>query len=395
MPLLTRVLSKEGMGMYSLYQVTMQLIIPIFSLSIDYAINISYFKLKDKEFIRYQSTGIYLSLLLFAFFTLITIIFIHPLSHLFGLSPQMLMLTILVILLQYFNTIRLNLWQAQQKPLQYGLFAIPLTLSKNVFALILILSLGYGWEGIIWGNLAGNAFLFIVAVYTYTKAHYLQWCFSLKDAIDQVKTSISISVHRISAWFSTSINRIIINALLGTAATGSFGVGTVFATIVTVLEDAANNAYWPYLYRKLQNYDDNSKKSVVKLIAIYYIAFIVIGCFIGLAGYLFVGVVFGLQYEDTKVFIFPLVLSAIMNGLYKLHVNIIFFTKKTYIVARNTIICAIANIGVAYVFIKFYGLTGAAYAALLIQFLLYVLTLLSGNKLYPLPWKSLLYNKDK
>lgn len=388
MPIISRVLTKEGMGYYTLYQVTLAVLLPILTCSTDFALNISYFKLGKEEFAKYQSSGIYVTLLIFLILLIVSLPFSEMLSKAFGIDTIYLYCTYVIVILQYFTQLRLNLWQAQENPILYGLFALPLSLMKYGLSLILILYFNTGWVGIVYGNLMGLLLFALIAVISYWREHYLLLVIKLDYVKQILKVSIPISIHSISGWLSTSINRIFINSMLGVAATGSFGIGSTFGTIVTVLDDAANKAYWPYLFGKLKNFDDNSSRQIVRLIYFYYVLFILSGLFVGLIGYIFVDIIFGDLYMDTRVFIMPLVVSSIINGIYKLHVNIIFYTQKTYIIARNTLVCAIVNIISSYFFIKHLGLIGAAYSAVITQFVLYILTVYYSNKLYKLPWFS-------
>lgn len=388
MPILSRVLTKDEMGYYSLFQVTFSILLPILTCSIDFAMSIVYFKMGKNDFAKYQSTGVFITLLLFSALTLCSIPIRRHLGLIFGLDGKWLFVVYAITILQFFNQLRMSLWQAQEKPICYGLFALPFSLIKYLVALYLILVCNFGWEGIIIGYLTGEVLFAGIAIISLIHDKYLVFSFSYQYIKDIFKVSFPITIHKISSWFSTSINRLIINSLLGAAATGDFGIGSTFGTIVTVLEDAINKAYWPYLYKKLSNFNYDNARGVVKLIYLYYVLFTILGVIIGFVGYFGVGIIFGDIYNSTKNFILPLILSAIINGLYKLHVNIIFFSEKTFIVARNTIICAVVNVITSFIFVKYFGLLGAAYSSIIVQIVLYILTLIYSNRLYKLPWRN-------
>lgn len=386
MPILSRVFSKEEMGYYSLYQVTFHVLIPILTLCIDYPVVVSYYRMAKQMFTRYFSTSFFLVLSLYVIFVSIAFILSDTLSKLFGLEEKWLFITYLIVLLNYINQLRLNMWRITKKPVSYGSFSIPLVLIKNILGLVFIFCFHCGWEGIILGHLIGHFVFCFLALFYLVKDGYLKRTFETGQIRDLLKTGIPVSVHQLSAWLSTSLNRFVINSILGAVATGSFGIGSTFGTIITVLEDACNKAYAPYLYEKLAKYDEKQAYSIVKLIRIYYVFFISLGLIISLIGYFGVGLLFGEKYIDTRSFIVPVALASVINGLYKVHVNIIFYTKKTYIVARNTIICAIINISICYYMVLWYGILGAAYASIIVQMVLYTLTLYYSNKQYKLPW---------
>lgn len=390
MPILSRILSKEEMGFYSLYQVTFHILIPILTLSVDYPIVVSYYRIGKEAFSRYFSSGFSLVLIIFGLIVFIASFFSSSLSTVFGLEEKWLNVTYIIILLNFVNQIRLNMWRITKNPVAFGKFSIPFTILKNVLGLIFIFYMDCGWEGIIIGHLIGQGVFCVISVFSIIKDEYLKSVFEKNYISDLMKTGIPITVHHLSTWFSTSLNRLVINSILGTAATGSFGVGSTFGTVITVLEDACNKAYAPYLYEKLSKFDDVQALKIVRLIRGYYVFFIVLGLSISLFGYFGVGLIFGNKYIDTRSFIIPVAMASVINGLYKVHVNIIFYTKKTYIVARNTIICALVNIVICYYMVSCYGLLGAAYASIIVQVVLYLLTVYFSNKQYSLPWQYVL-----
>lgn len=393
MPIISRALSKEDMGCYSLYQVTFHVLIPIITLSLDYPISINYFKMNRNDFSSYFSTGMVLVLIIYALLTLIGMGFSSELSTIFGLEEKWLQITFIIIILNYFNQLRMNLWRIQKDPYHFGLFSVPLAFIKNVLGLIFILYFDFGWEGIIIGHLIGQVLFSIIAIYTFIRQKYLFLCFYKQYVFDFFKVGVPVSIHKISAWLTTSVNRIIVNSILGTAATGSFGIGATFGTIVTVIEDAVNKAYSPHLFEKLAKFNSQNASSIVRLISFYYACFIFLGFFMSLVGYWGVGIIFGDKYVDTRSFVIPIIIGAVINGLYKIHVNIIFFTKKTYIVARNTLFCALINVCSAYFLVGEMGLLGAAYSTAFTEIVLYILTLYYANKQYKLPWQLVLSRK--
>jgi len=156
--------------------------------------------------------------------------------------------------------------------------------------------------------------------------------------------------------------------------------------MVTLIEDAFTKAFVPHLFDKLKNIIEDKKNEIVKLSYFVYVFLIVISLGIFIIGYFSVGLIFGQQYLDTREFILPLVLAAMFKGFYKLHVNYIMFTKKTYKITQITFTTGILNITLAYFMIQQFGLLGAAYSMLIITFLQYVFSFYVGNKLIPMPW---------
>jgi len=393
-PILARIISKEQMGYYTLYQAVFQLLIPILTLSVDHAILINYYKMEQTEFNRYFSTGIFLSLILYSCSISLGLIFSSFLSELIGLPLLWFQFTLAIVLLQFISQLRKNLWRVKRQPIAYGKYSIPLTISKNIFGLAIVVAFKMGWEGIIIGHFIAQLFFSLIALWTFKKEKTLSIVMNKNHVKDLLKFGWPLSLHRVSAWFSMTLNRVVVNSILGKAATGSFGIGATFGVILTIVGDAVNQAYVPYLYEKMKKGDQYNEKKIVKLNYALYLAYFGFSFVIYAGAYYGVAIIFGQKYLETRSFIFPVILASLFNNYYKLHVNIIFFTKKTLIIARTTIICAAINIPLAYFLVKYWALIGAAYSAVITNFIMYAITVYYSNRQYKLPWLYFFKTKE-
>ena len=390
-PILTRIISKEGIGYYTLYQTLFNILIPFLTLSIDSAILVNYYKHSKEAFAKYFSTGIYLSLAIYIIGLTAGFIFSSSLSILFGLPIAWVQITMVIVLLQFLSQLRKNLWRVKREPVKYGYYSVPLTLTKNILGLLLVFYTDLGWKGIILGHFIAQLFFSVYALITFINEEFLKKQFINGYIKDMLKFGGPISIHRIGAWLSGALNKILLNTIIGVAATGSYGVAATFGVIVTVIGDAVTKAYVPFLYEKLKEFNEKTAIQLVKLIYGYYGFYIIITFIIFIIGYYGVGIIFGQQYLDTKEFILPIILAAMINALYKIHVDFISFTKKTYMIAGTTITSGILNIFVAFQLISTYGIIGAAYSALIIQFFTYIVIFYISNKQFKLPWGYFLY----
>ena len=383
LPILTRILTKEDVGFYTLYQAVLTLLIPLYTLSIDSSIILNYFKVDKEKFNIYFSNGIFLFIVTLIVLTGISFVFSEQISNLINFPFFWFLLIIIIVALQFFTTLRKSLWQVKDKPKKYAYFSIGLSLVKNLTGLLLIIYTDYGWKGIIIGHLIGQIFFSLYSFITFKNEDLFKWVLNKSYIIDLLKIGTPLSLHRFGAWLSDALNRIVIASLIGVAATGSYGIGATFGIIVTIVQDAFNRAYVPYLFKNLKIYSEEVRLRLVKTTTFFYLGlltFALVICFVGFFG---VGFVFGEQYDETKYFIIPLVFASMFNGFYKIHTNYIFFTKKTYKIMFITLSMGLINIALVYYLVKNYGILGAAYATLIIQILSYLITFYISNKIYP------------
>lgn len=384
LPILTRILSKDDVGFYTLYQAVLALLIPLYTLSIDSSIILNYFKIDRNKFKIYFSNGIFLFSIIFIVLTGISFIFSEQISDLANFPFFWFILIIFIVALQFFTTLRKSLWQIKDQPKKYAYFSVGLSLIKNLSGLFLIIYTDYGWKGIILGHLVGQLIFSLFSFITFYNQGLIVGVLNKTYIFDLLRIGAPLSLHRFGAWLSDSLNRIVIASLIGVAATGSYGIGATFGIIVTIAQDSFNRAYVPYLFKNLKVYSEEVRRKLVKTTTYFYIGIMLFALLISVVGYFGVGIVFGEQYNETRSFIVPLVFAAAFNGLYKIHANYIFFTKKTYKIMFITLFMGLANIALVYYLVIDYGILGAAYATLSIQIFSYLFTFYISNKIYPL-----------
>lgn len=391
LPVFVRLISKEGMGHFILYQTMFQVFLPVITLSLQNSIVINYYQYTKEQFERYFAIVCFFFLAVYILFASSALLAQETLSQWTELPAWGLRMILIIIFFEFFTELRKSLWRIQRKPKLFGVFLVTLTFLKNGLGIILVYYFNFGWEGIVIGHLIGYILMAVVSLILFYNERLLVPEFSnfKRDIKDALTISGPISVHRLSAWLGTSLNRVIIANKIGSQATASFGIGSTFFMICNVLFDALNKAYVPALYEKLKNINEAVKSSLLRLTFFYYLIILVITIIFSIGGYFTVGIIFGEAYESTKDFIIPLTLAAGFNGLYKIHVNYIFYTKKTYLVTSITFFLGLINIPLSLIMIINYNLIGAAYALLLINILYYLFALTISNKLIPLsPFKN-------
>ena len=397
LPILTRYFTKEEVGFYTLYQALILIVFPLLTISLQTAVAVNYFRLKKIRFIRYFSNVVFVT-----FFTclsgILLCLLIGPfIADRINFPFIWLLITILTIFPQFLLQLRLTLSRNQGRIVHFGVYAIVNTLLTNGLGLLLVFFSPLSWKGIVLGIFIGGIIISVFCIVSFYKEHLIVYKKSIGFIKDAIKIGLPASFHQIGSWFSNTFNRVIINILLGTAATGSYGVGSIYGMIITFIQDSFNLAYTPYLFNMLKNNDSSTQFKLVKMSFIFYISIFVIAFFIFLCGMFFTGTIFGDNYVDTKQFILPLILASVVNGFYKIHVNYLFYYKKTLSIAKITFALGLLNIPLAYIFVKYWGLLGAAYSVLFIQFFSYLFILIKANQVYPMNWLKnmnyILFNK--
>ena len=383
LPALIRFLSPEGVGYYTLFPSLLAILLPLVGMSLDSAIILSYFKLDKRDFSSYFSTGMYTLCGLTFLAAISIVIFRNALNAFTGFEFEWLLIVLLVAILQIITSLNKSIWQVLQKPIVYAVFSVTQTLIKNGLSFFLVTLSSLDWKGIVVGHLIVQCLYAIYSFRYFINSGILCFSYDLILLKDLIRVGGPLSLHRIAAWLSDGLGRFVIVSVMGVVASGNFSIGLTFASIVMVTQDAFNRAWVPYLFKQLSHFTLSARDEIRKTIRLYYFIIIIFALVIGLVGYTFIAYIFGAQYVDIRTLVFPLALAAAANGCYKMHVNIIFFAKKTNVILGITVGIAALNIVLINFVVSKLGLLGAAYLMFFIQMTSFILTSMVAKKYYP------------
>jgi O-antigen/teichoic acid export membrane protein len=384
LPFFSRYFSEMQLGYFLVYQAIVLVAMPIMTLCVDAAIGINFYHLDTQKFSKYLTNNLFFAAFWSSVILIIALILQTWLSKILKFPAFWLLIGLMSIFPQLIFNLRQTLFRYQNKPFNYGFFALGTSMLNNGLGFILLFCTDLTWEAFVLGYLIGYCIIAIIGLILIYQDRFFNFTYRKNLIWDAIKLGVPVGLHNIGSWLSVSLNRILLNTLIGTAATANFGIGASFGMIMTLLQDSMNMAYAPFLYEKLKNYNDSTQQTLAKTTILIYMIILGVALALSVIGYFGVSFIFGETYLTTKQFIFPLVFASAINGFYKVHVNYLFYSKKTWAIAQITLLCGVINIGFLYGMIKIWGILGAVYATVIIQFISYFLITYKAHKLYPL-----------
>lgn len=183
--------------------------------------------------------------------------------------------------------------------------------------------------------------------------------------------SLPLVLHGIALNVLSQSDRTMITLLAGADQTGIYSLVYTFGMVATVITTALEGIWIPWFYMNLKNHEDkkiNEKANdYIKLMAYAMIALMLLGPEI----YKFLA---DSAYWDGISIIPPIVLANFVIFMYTLYINIEHYHKKTKRITAFTLIAAICNIILNFIFIPPFGYVAAGYTTLasyIISFLLH------------------------
>ena len=176
--------------------------------------------------------------------------------------------------------------------------------------------------------------------------------------------------HLLSLTLLNSTDRVMITRWCGAEDNAIYSLAYACGSMVTMLLTSMNSAFAPWLGEKLNAGDHKTIRRVSKT---YIVGF----CFLSI-GIMAIApeilmILGGAAYSDAKFVMAPIAMGCVCQFIYTMFVNIEQFKKKTLGMAVASMIAAIVNLGLNYIFIPKVGYLAAAYTTLVGYFVLLVI----------------------
>lgn len=388
LPIITRYLSPEEFGIYSMFKVVVGIAFSIIGIGINGAITRVYYNKEKDELAKYVANSFLLvtvnSILIYLLFCLFSD-FISATTYI----PQSWLWT--VIFASYGKVLfqaTLTLWQVENKPFTYGVFQILQTIVNFSLNVLFVISLNLNWMGAILAEAIAFAGFGLLGFLFLLKNKRLKFQYDYTDIKHILSYGSPLILHVIGIYIISTSDRLLITAMVGIAETGVYAVGYQIGMIIMVLQDAFNKAWVPWLFSNLKRNNENIKIKIVRITYFYFFIILILALLLYIISPLILKVMIGPGYQGADKFILWIGIGYAFNGMYKMVTNYIFYEGRTYYLAIVTLLTAVINVVLSYCFIKLFGAVGAAQATAISYLISFILTWYISNKVYKMPWFS-------
>ena len=387
-PLFSQLLGTSGYGVLKIYNIWASVVAILFTLQTQGTLVNARVEYPEAEQNRYQSSVMFLSVVVFALCSAVIGIFIQPVSRLLKLEP----LLIGMMLLQAFGTYCVNFlntkYTYEYKAGRNMAMSLTVTLVNLVLSVILILRLPQ--ETRYYGRVAA-----ITTTYTILglpACALILWrgrtLFNRKYWKFCVALAVPAVFHNLSDLILGQSDQVMLQHMIDTSAVGCYAYAWQFANILFILFGALNRTWCPFFFDEMKQGKQDAMMGKTRN---FLELFTILACgFLLLTPEVF-HVYAGRDFWSGTAIIPLFVASYYFNFLCTFPVNFEYYHMKTKVVAAVTIFSSLLNIAMNYVLIKAIGMPGAALATALshgVQLLLhhsYCRRL--GQESYPFPVK--------
>lgn len=391
LPILTRYLSPEEYGQVAMFQTLLGMLIAFIGLSMAGAAGRKFYDGHLGKDDLAEFIGACLQILLITSFMslIVLVVFNKHLSEWLGLDSKWILLAVLVTAANVVIQLRLGQWQVRKQAFKYGVLQISRSLLDFVLSLGLVVVLLQGAEGRISAQIVAAGIFAMVALWLLKRGNLLKFFSWRPDYIrEALRFGVPLIPHVGGAFLLVSVDRFVINSELGLAQTGIYMVAVQFAAALSLLFDAVNKAYVPWLFERLKRDQEHEKRQIVRYTYGWYVLILCGAALAFIVGPWLVTFVAGEEYARAGDVIGWLALGHVFSGMYLMVTNYIFYSKRTGLLSLVTIVSGLINVALLFVLVSRYGLEGAAYSFSIAMATRFLLTWLVAQKRHPMPWFS-------
>jgi O-antigen/teichoic acid export membrane protein len=377
LPILTAHLTLSDFGVLSIVETTILFVTPFIMLNINAAINVEYFKLEHVKLKEYVTNALILSLLAFMIVITFVTILREQIALFFDIDTRLIVWIIVFAMLRVVSSVLLGLYQSRQEATHFAFFTLSQTIFDFALSYILVVIYQFGYIGRLEGIYGVYGILSIIGVYLLIKMDYIG-NITFRYTKDILNYGVPLIPHAVSGTVMAMSDRYFISYYVGNDEVGLYTIAYQISALMLLISMSVNQAWSPMLFKLLK---EKNIQKVMQITVYLFIMFTLIGIIIYFLQGLLFQVFVDENFYQAKEYFGYLLIGFIFQSFYFLVTNILFFEKKTKLLASMTIIGASINIVLNYFFIQWYSVIGVAYATAITWFLFFLMVLLVDIKL--------------
>lgn len=385
----TSLISVEEFGVLGVVDVSIQILIAVFGLSLYQAFFRWYW---DKKYLEDRKSIFFTILTILTFLAAIIIVVGYFVSTelssiLFNkeIYAKVLFYMLVSTSLQILSQLPLSYMRLEERPVYYTITNVSRLLVILLFTILFITRMGRGLEGIYEAQILGNlVFLVFTSRFIFNRIIFKFNGSILKEMLEY---SIPLTIASVSGIALASLDRYVLNYKATLLDVGIYTLAfRITNTIRVFIVHSIQLAVAPNIY-KLMNHPNN--KAIYSRIMTYF-TLLVIYASLGLS-------IFGFEiltiFSSDKIYLsayklIPILSLGILFGTAKdVAINALNIVKKTKIVSFIVLPIAVFHLGLNFFIIPLLGVSGAAIASAFSQSIFLVAVLHYAQKYYPIPYE--------
>lgn len=359
-PIFTRLLSTTEYGQYNVFNSWLSIVNVFVTLNLSWGVYTQGLVKFDDEKNTFTSSLQGLTVLLVSVWTVVYLVAHDWWNNIFSLTT----LQILAMLVMIWASAVFGFWSSEQRVLykyrSLVLITIAVSLAKPIVGILFVVNaedkVTARILGLVLVELVCYSWLFIAQMRRGKKF------FSEKYWKYALAFNIPLIPHYLSLTVLNGADRIMIDSMVGSDESGIYSLAYSIAQIMTLFNSSLMNTISPWIYQKIKvkRIKDIANTAYLTLIGIAVVNLILIA----LAPEA-VAIFAPESYHSAIYAIPPIAMSVYFTYMYDLLAKFAFYYEKTKFIMTASMIGAILNVVLNYIFIPLFGYITAAYTTLM------------------------------
>lgn len=384
--IVTRYLTTEEYGIASMMITSCQVIAPFIMMGASAAF-IRKFIDNDSNNECYLFTGLCIMSIFSVIISIGVIFFRIQIENITGIPREFIINLIVISISNVFYDTGLAVVEAKEKAKRYFVLQIGFSTINAIISIGMVVGLELGLGGYIASLTIVGILKFVISLWSMINEIGII-CKICKGFIKEIVLSFGIPMipTQLKGTLLTYSDRLFITNMVSLSATGVYSIGSQFAQPIEVLCQSFNLAFVPWLYKKLNEGDEKTKKGIVVFSYLYGIFFLIGSIIWSCIAKIVLQFWVGESFAEGGKYVLWLSLGYAFHAMQMMVVNYIYYVKKVNLYSIVTMVILFLNLVLNYILIKRNGTIGAAQATMFVNFLSLVFTWILAAYVYRMPW---------
>lgn len=395
LPWLTRWLGPAGFGVVGSYLALVNLATVLVGLSVHGVISVVHFKQDPQDVPGHLRTALRLMWLTGLPLLAVLVLAAPWLAHWTAVPAPWLWTVAVVAMAQFVVALGLAVFQAREQALKYGAIQVGLAMGWGLLTLVLVGAVGLAWEG----RAVAQLLAALVAAGGVLILLSRQGLLSAERGRAPMKKLLSFGLplvpHSLAGAVLAGADRLVLTGLGGAQAAGQYFAAFQVAAVLSVGAAALNQAWVPWLYRRLASGQQPDRLEVVRATYGVFALLLSGGLLLAWAGPVLLPWLAGPRFEAAGPLLWWLAPAAAFSGMYYFVTNYLFYAERTGMLSTITVTAAVLQLALMAWSVPRWGAAGAA-ASVCITAALYALaTWVAAQRVWPMPWALWLHSQNR
>ena len=389
LPILTHLLSLEDYGKWTLFLAVLLFTNPCIGLMQRSQIARKFYKVKSDHLaeIAFNILAVTLinSLIFFTIFATLSLFLNHEV-----MTIHNILILSAVGLLRSIIDVALTIYRFRNKVFSYGIVELSSQLFTYLIGFLLIFTFSSEWYYLLYGLAITYFIVSLYCLKSLFTLRALKPVLSKKHIFESIKLSAPLVPHAIGSTIIATSDKFIIEGLMDLQAVAIYSIGYILGSSSLLIIDSVNKVWFPYMYKQLNQVTDESKKMLVKTSYFFFFGLPFICATFAIMGDVYLTLFFPKEYLSAKPIIYWTAFAVMFRGFYVILFPYVDHIGKTVIFMYSTVLSALVNILLTYLFVDLFGLVGAVFATAVSFFIQFIIILFYSNRYFKLPWLKVL-----